>query len=106
MTDNAHANHVWVATVYVAGGGTVPADAGGAYAIIVAAGASIELALRSVRSLCEREQFRNVEITACRQIDPDDPEDDADETVREHALEVRRSGEAVVTALHTFPRGH
>ena len=95
---------VWVSIVYVAGG-NVPLDAGGAYAIIVAAGSSIELALRSVRALCERERYTGIEITSCRKVDPDDPDDDLEESVRERALRVKSSGDPVVATLHTFSRG-
>jgi hypothetical protein len=95
---------VWVSTVYVQGG-NVPRHAAGAYAIIVAAGSSIEMALRSVRALCERERYVEVEVTSCRKIDPDDPDDDLEELLRERALRVKSSGEAVVATLHTFPRG-
>jgi hypothetical protein len=105
MTEARIDHHVWIVTACVSGG-DVPASAGGAYASIIVWAASIELALQAARALCERERYSSVEITACRQVDPEDPEDGVSELLRERALWVGRTGEPVIATLHTFPGGN
>jgi hypothetical protein len=103
MTDTQIGAPLWLVTARLAGG-EVPAGAGGAYASIIVAARSIEPALQAARDLCRRDRYHGVEITACRQLDPEDPEDGADAVIRERALWVARTGDPAIATLHTFPR--